>query len=68
MDSNGRTVEVKKDVLKSWIQTGKVEVVNLTLSQDGRLVDAAKPKEKVKSKRTKPKIEKVAQITKLKIP
>lgn len=51
MDSNGRTVEVKKDVLKSWIQTGKVEVVNLTLSQDGRLVDAAKPKEKVESKK-----------------
>lgn len=51
MDSNGRTVEVKKDVLKSWIQTGKVEVVNLTLSQDGRLVDAARPKEKVESKK-----------------
>ena len=46
VDAKGETVQVKQNVLKNLIRMGKVDVLNLTLTSDNRLIDAAKPKEK----------------------
>lgn len=39
IDENKKTVAVKSDVLKRAIRSGQVEVINLTLTSDNRLID-----------------------------
>lgn len=43
VDAQGNQTQVKSDDLKNQIRTGNLKVVNLTLTQDGRLVDGAEP-------------------------
>ena len=45
-DESGRIIQVSSRDLKNQISNGKVQVENLTLTSDGRLVDAAEEKEK----------------------
>lgn len=54
MDENGNVMSIDKDAVKSAIQSGKVEVLNMTVTADGRLLGAAKPLSK---KDDKPEIE-----------
>jgi hypothetical protein len=37
-DINGKTIDVKPDTLKNFIRTGQINVVNLTLTSDNRLL------------------------------
>ena len=41
-DINGQTQDVTPDDLKNAIKNGKIQVVNLTLTSDGRLIDSNK--------------------------
>jgi hypothetical protein len=44
VDVSGKTIDVKPDILKSYIKTGKITVVNLTLTSDNRLL-SCEPKQ-----------------------
>lgn len=39
MDQNGQTKQVRSDILKDVIRQGKIEVANLVLTSDNRLID-----------------------------
>lgn len=43
VDQAGVQTQMKADDLKAGIKAGSLEVINLTLTQDGRLVDGAEP-------------------------
>lgn len=58
MDKGGKTINIKADKLKQLIKEGKVEVINLTLTSDNRLVDKAVPS---KSKQKVKKVERTEQ-------
>ena len=58
MDKGGKTINIKADELKQLIKEGKVEVINLTLTSDNRLVDKAAPS---KSKQEVKKVERTEQ-------
>lgn len=45
VDTNGNQTQMKAEDLKAGIRAGNLNVVNLTLTKDGRLVDGAEPKE-----------------------
>lgn len=45
VDTQGNQTQMKAEDLKNQIRTGAIQVVNLTLTKDGRLVDGAEPKE-----------------------
>ena len=44
VDTNGNQTQMKAEDLKAGIRAGNLNVVNLTLTKDGRLVDGAEPK------------------------
>lgn len=58
MDKGSKTINIKADELKQLIKEGKVEVINLTLTSDNRLVDKAAPS---KSKQEVKKVERTEQ-------
>lgn len=45
-DQQGNTVIIKPDALKSAIKTNRIEVINLTITSDNRLIDAQPVKQK----------------------
>ena len=43
VDLTGSYLDIESDKLKKFIMQGKIEVVNLTLTSDNRLIDKAEP-------------------------
>lgn len=41
MDTNGNSIDIKKEALKSAVMSGKIAVENMTLTSDGRLIGRA---------------------------
>lgn len=54
VDLNGQTQDVKAEALKQAIASGKIHIINLTLTKDGRLVDTTEKQLQSKSLGTVP--------------
>lgn len=54
IDLNGQTQDVKAEALKQAIASGKIHIINLTLTKDGRLVDTTEKQLQSKSLGTAP--------------
>ena len=54
IDLNGQTQDVKAEALKHAIASGKIHIINLTLTKDGRLVDTTEKQLQSKSLGTAP--------------
>jgi hypothetical protein len=65
VDLNGHTQDVKPENLKAAIKNGEINVVNLTLTSDGRLMDTSEKQLQSKKLGEAPKKESSSEITPL---